>query len=142
MMPHLGVLAQVHEAAAAEVFERDCMIYLGTCVAPLNQGKAGGKCFDYELTVGGATRRGEVAAGEISLVPLALGQTGELTAHPTRHVDLGAGRGKALEATVHGGVVGLVLDGRGRPLEVPEVNRAEVVARWARALDAYPEVRE
>src|SRR4029079_6564 len=30
MMPHLGVLAQVHPQAALEVFERDCLIYLGT----------------------------------------------------------------------------------------------------------------
>ncbi len=30
MMPHLGVLAQVHPKAAMEVFERDCLIYLGT----------------------------------------------------------------------------------------------------------------
>ena len=29
MMPHLGVLAQVHPKAATEVFEKDCLIYLG-----------------------------------------------------------------------------------------------------------------
>ncbi len=63
MMPHLGVLAQVHEAAAAEVFERDCLIHLGTCVSPLNQGKPGATCFEYELTVGGETRNGRGAGG-------------------------------------------------------------------------------
>ena len=35
MMPQLGVLAQVNEAAATQVFERDCLIHLGTCIAPV-----------------------------------------------------------------------------------------------------------
>ena len=34
MMPHLGVLSTVNEEAATEVFEKDCIIYLGTCIAP------------------------------------------------------------------------------------------------------------
>ena len=29
MMPHLGVLSTINEKAATEVFEKDCMIYLG-----------------------------------------------------------------------------------------------------------------
>ena len=56
MMPHLGVLAQVHEQAATEVFKRDCLIHLGTCVACRARPKSG-KCFDYRMTVGGQTRR-------------------------------------------------------------------------------------
>ncbi|MFQ6061319.1 MAG: glutamate mutase L, partial [Thermoplasmata archaeon] len=39
MMPHLGVLSAVHEEAATEVFERDCLIHLGTAVAPKGIGK-------------------------------------------------------------------------------------------------------
>ena len=39
MMPHLGVLSSVNEIAATQVFERDCLIYLGTCIAPIAQGK-------------------------------------------------------------------------------------------------------
>ena len=138
MMPHLGVLAEVNEAAAEQVFERDCMIYLGTCVSPVNQPKKGVTCFDYRLTVDGQERSGSVAAGELALEPLDVGQTAELVAEPHRSVDLGAGRGKTLEATVYGGVVGVVLDGRGRPLAVPEQNRSETVAGWARVLAAYP----
>jgi len=140
MMPHLGVLAQVHEAAAEQVFERDCMIYLGTCVSAVNAvKKPGGPCFEYRLTVGGETRSGSVSAGEVVLEPLSLGETAEAVLEPARGVDLGAGRGKAVEETLHGGVVGLVLDGRGRPLAVPEANRSETVARWAKALEAYPD---
>ena len=66
------------------------------------------------------------------------GETAELVVKPARRVDVGAGRGKVLETKIYGGVVGTVLDGRGRPLEIPKHHRSETVARWARALDAYP----
>ncbi|GAH46233.1 unnamed protein product, partial [marine sediment metagenome] len=34
MMPHLGVLSTVHEESATEVFEKDCLLPLGHCIAP------------------------------------------------------------------------------------------------------------
>ncbi len=138
MMPHLGVLAQVHEKAAEEVFVRDCLIALGTCVAMANQGKPGAPAFDYALEAGGQTRRGSLAVGEMRLEPLGVGQTAKLKANPARGIDLGAGRGRPIEAEVHGGVVGVIFDARGRPLVVPEKNRAEAVSNWAKALRAYP----
>ncbi len=139
MMPHLGVLAQVHEKAAAEVFERDCLIHLGTCVSTLGAVKPGTTCMEFEMaTSGGKTQKGSVPAGEIVMVPLAAGETADLVVQPARSVDVGAGPGKTLRTKINGGIVGTVFDGRGRPLVVPETNRSEVVARWAKAFDAYP----
>jgi len=139
MMPHLGVLADLHETAAVEVFERDCLINLGTCIAATNRGKDGAKCFSYRMTAGGQTRTGQVAVGELVLEPLGVGETAEVVVEPAGGIDLGEGRGRTIEATVHGGVVGLVFDGRGRPLEVPVKDRRATVARWADALGAYPD---
>ena len=62
----------------------------------------------------------------------------KLVVQPHSGVDLGNGRGKTFTATIHGGVVGVAFDGRGRPLEVPTENRSAIVARWAKAFDAYP----
>jgi len=138
MMPHLGVLAQVHEAAAVEVFERDCLIYLGTCVSPVNEVKPGKPCFDYAMTSDGQDRQGTVMAGQVILEPLQVGQAATVQLAPARGVDLGEGRGRAVEAEVHGGVVGVVFDGRGRPLVVPVENRSDIVNQWAQALAAYP----
>jgi uncharacterized protein (TIGR01319 family) len=138
MMPHLGVLAQVHEQAAEEVFVRDCMIPLGTCVSAVNQGKPGKDCFEYQMTLDGETREGTVAVGEVAFEPLAEGQTARVTVDPVGGIDVGEGKRKPLETEVHGGVVGVLLDGRGRPLEVPEENRSQTVNRWAEALHAYP----
>ena len=138
MMPHLGVLAQVHEQAAEEVFVRDCLIMLGTCVAAINQGKPGKPGFTYTMDADGETREGEVPVGEIRLEPLDVGRTAKVVIRPARGIDVGEGKGRELEAEVHGGVVGVVFDARGRPLVVPDKDRASVVEGWAKALDAYP----
>jgi uncharacterized protein (TIGR01319 family) len=39
MTPQLGVLSTVHETAATQVFERDCLVFLGPCVAPIGSAK-------------------------------------------------------------------------------------------------------
>ena len=69
------------------------------------------------------------------------GQEAEATISPGRHFDVGAGVGKRLETTLTGGVVGLVIDGRGRPLTPPEDanERNRKLKEWIVALDLYPE---
>lgn len=141
MMPHLGVLAEVHAQAAMEVFHRDCLIYLGTCVAPRGQGKPGKPCFKYSLARSQGKESGEIACGEIRLLPLAPGESATLLVEPARGFDVGAGPGSRLEKQIQGGTVGLILDGRGRPLVLDadrSVGRA-LVAQWVGALDLYPD---
>jgi uncharacterized protein (TIGR01319 family) len=38
MMPHLGLLATVYEEAAQQIFEKDCLVRLGTVIAPAGKG--------------------------------------------------------------------------------------------------------
>jgi uncharacterized protein (TIGR01319 family) len=136
MMPHLGVLAQVHAEAAVQVFERDCLIYLGTCVAPTGAGKSGKTCFGFQVSGTNIDTSGEISVGELRLLPLADGETAEATIEPARNFDIGAGMGKAVTRTVRGGTVGLLLDGRGRPLDLPEDRAAcrQAVTDWTNAL--------
>jgi uncharacterized protein (TIGR01319 family) len=140
MMPHLGVLASVHEQAAMEVFEKDCLIHLGTCVAAKGTGKPTKPCFSWSLD-GGARGSGELVVGDLELVELGIDESAELEVKPARGFDVGAGSGKMVKKKVRGGTVGLILDARGRPLVLPE-ERAECRAAMARAIDAlelYPE---
>ena len=55
---------------------------------------------------------------------------------------MGAGRGQPVEAEVEGGVVGLVVDTRGRPLEVSNASseRVALLKKWFQALEVYPEI--
>jgi uncharacterized protein (TIGR01319 family) len=139
MMPHLGVLAQVHPRAAIEVFERDCLIYLGTCVAPKGTGTLGKKCFSYRLSGSRLNESGDINVGQMRKFPLEPGKTATIAVEPARGLDCGAGPGKAIEKEIRGGTVGVILDGRGRPLELPEdeSQRRKLLADWVRALDLY-----
>ncbi|MCA9052195.1 MAG: glutamate mutase L [Planctomycetaceae bacterium] len=140
MMPHLGVLASVHPRAALEVFEKDCLIALGTCIASKGTGKPGRPCFKYEISGKSLNERGEMTFGEVKLLRLAVGETARVAVEPVRGFDLGAGSGKRIEREVRGGLVGLILDARGRPLVLPEdrTRCRELVAEWSRQLQLFP----
>ena len=70
-----------------------------------------------------------------------MGEVAKAVIEPVKNVDVGAGKGKVLEVELQGGVVGLIFDGRGRPLRMPENprERVEKLSRWVKALDVYPE---
>jgi hypothetical protein len=141
MTPQLGVLSTVHEEAATQVFERDCLIMLGACVSPVGSSRPGHPCLRLEVTSEDSPSVShEVAFGE--LVRLALPEQGRvtLTVTPERGFDMGAGKGKPVTRTIRGGVVGLVVDTRGRrPFTLPEdpTTRIARLRQWNQALDLY-----
>ncbi len=137
MMPHLGVLSTIHEQAANEVFDHDCLIDLGTCIAPVGSGSVDQSCLEYEIQSAEGQTSGALRPGEILQIPLA--GNAEVTLSPGRGFDVGAGKGQPTNARVVGGEVGLVLDGRGRPLtffDDPQ-QRSTLPERWANSLDLY-----
>ncbi len=149
MMPQLGVLASKYEKAATDVFERDCLIHLGSCVAPVGSAKDGAPCVTVTLnatSAGGAERgpagalRREVAFGAMAVIPLAAGETARATIEPAKGFDAGEGKGKPIEAIVRGGVVGVIVDARGRPFALPADarRRIEKLGEWTAALGLYP----
>jgi len=133
MMPHLGVLSSVHADAAQQIFEHDCLVYLGTSVCPtFRKLKPGAPLLRY--SVDGAS--GTLLCGGLVRIELPVGASAKLVLEPAqRSVDVGAGPGKAVERTARGGHAGLMLDGRGRPLMLPEDPAERVAAnkRWMAA---------
>ena len=77
------------------------------------------------------------------MLPLACQETAEAELFPQKGFEMGAGKGGSLKTTLTGGVMGLILDGRGRrPLSLPEnpEKRIAKLQEWAKALEAYPQV--
>lgn len=141
MMPQLGVLAKVHEEAALSVFERDCLIYLGTCVAPTGNVKRNEAVLDFTLTrANGEKITQTLKGGELNVVKLPVGETAKLFVKPKWGFDMGNGDSKEMECEVHGGVVGVIFDTRGRPFTLPKDNaeRVKLVKSWYKAMDLYP----
>lgn len=140
MAPHLGVLSTVHAPAANEVFVKDCLVRLGSAICPTGQAKEGQPCVTVRFTrADGSAVEESVRAGEMKLIPLG-DEKVKATIAPARGFDAGAGRGKEFEATLEGGTVGVIIDGRGRPLPLPAETKERVrkLAEWNQALNIYP----
>ena len=110
MMPQLGVLAEVHPKAATEVFNKDCLIHLGTCIAPVGEAKSGkGPVMNYTIEFpDGKVEKGTLEFGTMKLFKLGTDEKTNLpleakaTFEPQRNFDLGAGRGAKLERKISG----------------------------------------
>ncbi len=110
------------------------------CVAPLVQavkwGKPGRKLI-LQVSVKGAWRDGErrwdLCRGELLWVPLPAGRRVELVVRPAPPYSAGRGRGVEWRGDFVAGGLGLLLDGRGRPLRLPadETGRDTLRAAWA-----------
>ena len=143
MMPHLGVLSEICSKAATEVFRKDCMVYLGTCVAPVGKGKLGKPSLYAKLELpGGKVFEEDIPYGEVRLIPLGVGEVAKAILKTSGGLILDKEKNKELQTELHGGVVGIVLDTRGRqPFGLPteKTQRIEYLKKWMRELDAYPQ---
>jgi len=142
MMPHLGVLSTVYRDAAWNIFDKDCLVRLGTNIAPAGTGKLGEHVMTVELEMpNGEEVKEELSLGDIKLVKLTEFEEVKALITPAKDYDVGAGLGKELKATVSGGVAGVILDARGRPIYLPEEEgqRKELLLKWFKAMDLYDE---
>lgn len=142
MMPQLGVLTEISPEAAVQVFERDCIIYLGDSIAPVGHAKKEDDIIaEYKMEMpNGKIITEKLKYGSMKKYPLAVGEKAKLTITPSAKFDMGAGKGKVMTKEVSGGVVGLILDGRGRPLNLPTEasERVRKLTEWMEELDIYP----
>lgn len=142
LVSQLGAVATVAPIAAVQVNENDAVSYrLGTCVIPFGNLQPGQPA----VTIGLEYSNGkqvtiDVIAGSIEVIPLGVNEQALLTLFPAPTVDVGLGPGERARAAeeIDGGLIGLIVDARGRPLNLPS-NDAERQARllqWAQALGA------
>jgi len=151
MMPQLGVLANIDKEslskearkAALEVFHKDCLIRLGTCIAPVGKTKSKALILTADLTFTDGTsksiqlREGDFIQMDAPHEPI----KAKLT--PAKKMDIGGGVGEIIQTEIYGGVTGLVFDGRGRPLDIPtdQGKRLELLRKWSEAVSEYPDVK-
>jgi hypothetical protein len=135
LTPALGVAASQLPVATVQVLETGSYISLGTIIAPVGRSRRGRRMLTLRLERlnGGEEISGEVRKGQLVRIPLSQGEQGRLTIRPERGIDVGfGGPGKAGTIRVSGGVVGLVIDGRGRPLQLSKdpAHRRELNQKW------------
>ncbi len=130
----VGAVAMVNPLAAAQIIERDALLNLGTVVAPVGSAREGEVALTFKIDYeDGRSLQVEVPYGSLEVIPLPTGQTADLELRPTRRFDVGLGtKGQAGTTRVEGGIIGIIIDARGRPLPLAEdaEEQREKMQRW------------
>ena len=137
MMPQLGVLSSIHEKAAIEVFNKDCLVRLGSCITPIGNSNYGDAIMDYSLNISGDIKQGTLKVGELLLIPA------DFNAHQIEincHKNFTINDDNQFSGTIFGGDVGILLDGRGRAfnLTLKTENRLDLIKSWSKNTNEYP----
>lgn len=142
LISQLGAVATVAPIAAVQVNENDAVMHrLGTCVIPygdLPQGQVAIRVgIEYS---NGRQVTADVMSGSIEIIPLRINEQALLTLYPAPTVDVGLGPGERARAAeeIDGGLVGLVIDARGRPIIFPtdEAERHARLLQWMQVVGA------
>ncbi|RPJ18289.1 MAG: hypothetical protein EHM33_32300 [Chloroflexi bacterium] len=137
LLPLLGVAASRSHYLPVQVIESGAFIGLGTVVSVIAAANYGDQVLRARLTYSDGTEaRAEVKFGGLEILPLPSGQTARLSLQPLRRADAGLGPGRSGVVPVTGGALGVVIDARGRPLQIPgdPVRRRELMKRWSYAV--------
>jgi hypothetical protein len=133
LLPLLGAAAESNRLLPVQVLESGAFMSLGTIVSVISPATYGTPVIKARLTYeDGTDAHAEVKFGGLELLPLGMGQTARLALQPLHRSDIGNGPGRNATIQVAGGVMGVVIDARGRPLVLPEdpVRRRELFKKW------------
>ncbi len=135
LAPALGNVAAVKPLAAVEALDAGVFTNLATVVTPVGgDAKLGDTILRVSVSYDdGSELDIEVRHGDLEVLPLPLGQEAVLELRPKRGFDVGlGGQGKTGKRRVSGGLTGLIIDARGRPLSLPAEpeQRREQMRQW------------
>ncbi len=136
----LGNLAMVSPDIAADLSSNDAVpLLLGSAISTEGDTPEGELALRVVLEfLDGRQEVAEVASGTLARLPVAPGERALLSLYPAPNVDIGLGPGQHARSSepVEGGVLGLIVDARGRPLRLssePEI-RVQQLNSWRKAL--------
>jgi len=133
LLPLLGAAAAQNNILPVQVIESGAFLSAGTVVAPVVSANYGTPVLRATLTYANDSEaRVDLKYGSLETLPLSSGETGKLTIQSLRGADVGFGPGRGGTISVTGGALGVVFDGRGRPLNLPAdgVRRRELIKKW------------
>jgi hypothetical protein len=133
LLPLLGAAAVRNNYLPVQVIDSGAFIGLGTAVSVASSVNYGEQVVRVKLKYSdGTDARVDVKSGSLEVLPLPSGQSARLSLQPLHRADAGFGPGKTGSIMVTGGALGVVIDARGRPLQLPSdpVRRRELIKKW------------
>jgi len=142
LISQLGAVATVAPVAAVQVNENDAVMHrLGTCVVPFGDLPPGQTALKVDVEYSNGRKvTVDVTSGSIEVIALQVNEQALLSLYPAPTVDVGLGPGERARAAeeIDGGLVGLVIDARGRPLVLAQddAERQARLLQWMQVMGA------
>lgn len=133
----VGASAELDPLLAVHVLESNAFVNLGTVISPVGPARGGVILRIQVVREGQKEPVVDVHEGGIQMIPLPTGKAVDLYVQPLQNMNIGLGPGRGgWVRRVVGGAFGLVIDGRGRPVQVPTSlnRRQEALQSWQQAL--------
>lgn len=133
LLPMLGAAASRNSLLPVQMLESPAFQSLGTVVSLVGSANFGGLLARVRMQYADGREAGaDVKYGGLEMLPLPAGEAATLSIQPRHGINAGFGAGRAGTVTVSGGGIGVVFDGRGRPLTLPEDGgrRRELLKKW------------
>jgi len=134
LAPSLGATASVTPLLTIQSLDATNFVNLCTIISPVGNAPLGTPVLRVRMTSDdGSVSELEVQHGSLAVIRLPMGQAGTLHLTPLHRFDVGmGGLGRGGTVKVIGGVLGVVIDARGRPLRMPSEpgRRRELLNNW------------
>ncbi|HEX6304406.1 MAG TPA: glutamate mutase L [Anaerolineales bacterium] len=134
----LGAAAAINSILVVQVLESSTFLSLGTVISPVARVRPGTPILRIRAQQdSGEEISMEIKQGTLEVLPLPLGRSARLNLLPLHRADIGmGGPGRGGNLKVTGGILGVVIDARGRPLRLPgdPVRKGELYKKWLWAL--------
>ena len=138
LAPGLGAASSVVPGLVSQLLlDPTVLVNLGFVISPISRVKAGMAILRVRIQYqSGHETTVNVHQGNIQTISIPLGQRARLFIDPLHRANIGFGPGKGTSIQVIGGLFGLVVDARGRPLELPDnpEKRHNLLLKWQTAL--------
>ncbi len=133
LLPALGAAAEINSILPVQALETGAFVNLATVVAPLCSARNGVNILKASLRrSNGTVSVAELKQGGLEVLPLKIGEVADLVLQPFYRANIGRGAGRKISMKVGGSALGVVLDGRGRPLQftADDVRRRDLIKKW------------
>jgi hypothetical protein len=134
----LGAIAGVNTLLPAQIIESGAYANLGTVICPVSDARPGTTILKLKITYEeGNESRVEVKQGTLVPLPIRNGQVAHLEIDAQHNAVLDPCLPRLKRFKIIGGLCGVVVDARGRPLLLPEdaARRSEQLLRWSRVVE-------
>jgi uncharacterized protein (TIGR01319 family) len=128
LAPALGNVAAVKPLAAVEALDSGCFVNLATVVSPIGRARPGSTILTAKVSYDdGSSFSIEVEYGQMEALPLPPGQQAVLELRPRPGIDVGIRSRRDYKQRISGGLAGLIIDARGRPLRLPSERKKRLM---------------